>query len=419
MNAPSKEQLKKYADLCVQVGLNIQSGQRLVIHALRYGGVPIHNLELIKQITESAYRTGARFVDVMWRDDDLIRSRFKLAPRDSFSIYPAWQAENVLEYIENGDAVLGISSVDPDLLSGLDPEIIDDYQKGFLKHWAPISEHIRKNSTNWSLLAAPIPGWSDKVFPDLPEAEREQALWEALFKVSRVDQPDPVAAWEEHIENLTRRCDYLNEKAYTGLQFSGPGTDLKLGLPEGHRWRSAGFASQSGIPFTANIPTEEVFTLPHLAETEGEVTASRPLNYGGSLIEGFRLKFEEGRVVDYSAEEGERVLENMLEIDQGAGRLGEVALVPDSSPISQSGILFYNTLLDENASSHIALGSAYRFSMEGGETLSEEEFNDRGGNTSQIHVDFMIGSAAINVEGITPAGGHEELMVDGEWAFQV
>lgn len=416
---PSQEQLKKYADLSVKVGLNLQPGQRLVIHALRYGGVPVHNAPLIREIVRSAYQHGARFVDVMWRDDDLIRSRFKYAPRDSFDEFPGWQAKNILEFIENGDAVLGISNVDPDLLSGQDPEVVDLYQKTFLKHWKPISEHVRRNAVNWSLLSAPLPGWSQKVFPDLSPEESERELWKTLFEICRLDQDNPVEAWEKHIENLARRCDYLNEKAYAALRFTGPGTDLHLGLPGGHVWRSAGFASQLGIPFTANIPTEEVFTLPHLESVEGTVRASKPLNYGGSLIEGFSLKFKQGQVVDWSAEGGEQILKNMLQTDPGANRLGEVALVPHSSPISQSGLLFFNTLLDENASSHIALGSAYRFSLEGGETLAEEEFASRGGNASQIHVDFMIGGGEMDVDGLSAEGKTEPVMRGGEWAFSL
>lgn len=419
MSSPKQELLKKYADLAVKVGLNLQPGQRLVIHALRHGGVPLHLAPLIREVTRSAYENGARFVDVSWRDDELIHTRFALAPRDSFDEFPAWQAKNILEYIENGDAVLSVKAVDPDMFADKDPDLVNEYQQSFLTHWAPISEHVRRNASNWSLISAPLPGWADKVFPDLDPEESEGALWETLFNICRVDQADPVAAWEQHIQNLADRCDYLNQEGYQTLNFRGPGTDLLLGLPEEHIWRSAGFASQNGIPFTANIPTEEVFTLPTKDQTSGTVRSTKPLNYGGSLIEGFSLTFEEGKVVDWTAEKGGKVLENMLEVDAGASQLGEVALVPHSSPISQSGLLFYNTLLDENASSHIALGSAYRFSLEGGETMSEEDFASRGGNASKIHVDFMIGSGEMDVDGVTAGGKREPVMRGGEWAFSV
>ena len=409
--------LKKYADLAIKVGLNLQPGQKLIMQAMRTGGVPIQSAPLVRELAASAYKAGSPFVDVLWRDDDLKLIRYQYAPRDSFDEYPSWHSTAIIDVIENGGAMLSLSSVDPDLMAGQDTELMDQQQRAFLNYWKPISAHIGRNSMNWTVLSIPIEGWADKVFPDLPEIEAIPALWDTLFKICRVYEEDPVAAWESHLAELKKRGDYLNKKAYRGLHYTAPGTDLKIGLPEGHVWRSAGFKAQSGIPFTANIPTEEVFTLPDKRFTEGTVKSARPLVYIGNVIDKFSLTFKEGKVVDFSAEQGEKVLESLLKIDEGSSMLGEVALVPNSSPISQSGLLFYNTLLDENASCHLALGSAYRFSLDGGENLSPDEFKSRGGNISMTHNDFMIGSGEMDIDGILENGSVEPVLRAGEWAF--
>jgi aminopeptidase len=409
--------LKKYADLAIKVGLNLQPGQRLVMQALKDGGVPIQTAPLVRELAASAYRAGAPLVDVLWRDDEMRLLRFAHAPRDSFEEFPAWQSEGILNVIENGGAMLSLSSINPTLMDGQDLELMDQEQRTIRKYWSPISDHIGKNTMNWTVLSIPIDGWANKVFPQLPADEQIPALWDTLFKVCRVYEDDPIAAWKEHLNDLKDRADYLNQKQYRALHYSAPGTDLRIKLPDQHVWRSAGFNTQSGIPFTANIPTEEVFTLPDRRFTEGTVSSARPLRYSGSVIDKFRLKFQDGKVVDFSAEKGEDLLEKLLQIDEGASMLGEVALVPDSSPISQSGLLFYNTLLDENASCHLALGNAYRFSLEGWEDLSDEDFSARGGNTSLIHEDFMIGSNELDIDGILQDGSSEPVMKSGEWAF--
>lgn len=409
--------LKKYADLAIKVGLNLQPGQKLIMHHLRNGGVPIQAAPLIRELAVKAYKAGSPLVDVQWRDDDLTLARFEHAPRDSFEEFPTWQAQGILDVVENGGAMLTISAIDPNLMEGQDSDLLDQKQRAFMKSWSPISAHISKNTMNWTLLSIPVEGWADKVFPDLPEIEAIPALWDAIFKICRVYEEDPVAAWESHLADLNKRGDYLNKKAYRGLHYTAPGTDLKICLPEGHVWRSAGFKAQSGIPFTANIPTEEVFTLPDKRFTEGTVKSVRPLVYIGNVIDNFSLTFKEGKVVDFSAEQGVKVLESLLKIDEGSSMLGEVAIVPNSSPISQSGLLFYNTLLDENASCHLALGSAYRFSIEGGENLSQDEFKSRGGNISMTHNDFMIGSGEMDMDGILEDGSVEPVLRAGEWAF--
>ena len=407
--------LKIYADLAIRVGLNLQPGQKLIMQAMKTGGVPIQTAPLIRELAASAYQAGAPLVDVLWRDDDLNLIRYKYAPRDSFGEYPAWHATAILDVIEKGGAMLSLASVDPDLLKGQNPEHMDQQQRAFLKHWKPIGTHIGKNTMNWTVLSIPIEGWASKVFPDLPEADQIGAFWDALFKICRVYEKDPLAAWETHIRKLQERADFLNRKSYRVLHYTAPGTDLRITLPEGHRWLSAGFKTQGGISFTANIPTEEVFTLPDKRYTEGTVASARPLIYSGNVIDQFSLTFKEGKVVDFSAEQGEDILEKLLSIDEGSSMLCEVALVPDSSPISQSGKLFYNTLLDENASCHLALGSAYRFSLTGGEHLSDDDFAARGGNSSLVHSDFMIGSAAMDIGGVLADGTVEPVLRAGEW----
>jgi aminopeptidase len=409
--------LKKYADLAINVGLNLQPGQPLVMQALKDGGVPIQAAPLVRELAASAYKAGASLVDVLWRDDDLRLIRFAHAPRDSFDEFPVWQSEGILNVIENGGAMLSLSSADPDLMDGQDLELLDKEQRAYRKYSSPISAHIGKNTMNWTVLSIPIEGWARKVFPDLSDEEKVPALWDTLFKICRVYEDDPIAAWGTHLADLKVRGDYLNQKKFQMLHYTAPGTDLRISLPEGHVWRSAGFQTQGGIPFTANIPTEEVFTLPDRRFTEGKVTSARPLRYSGNVIDKFSLTFKHGKVVDFSAGQGEELLEKLLQFDEGASMLGEVALVPNSSPISQSGLLFYNTLLDENASCHLALGRAYRFSLEGGENLSAEDFSSRGGNNSLIHEDFMIGSGDLDIDGVRPDGAIEPVMRSGEWAF--
>jgi aminopeptidase len=250
----------------------------------------------------------------------------------------------------------------------------------------------------------------------VPPNEAVARLWEAIARMCRLDASDPVMAWETHLGNLAARSEYLNRKRYSALKYTGPGTDLMLGLPEGHIWVSGRSASRNGIPFTANLPTEEVFTIAHKDRVDGVVRASKPLSYGSTLIEGFSVTFEHGQIVNCSAEKNGDTLQRLLDTDEGARRLGEVALVPHSSPISQSGLLFYNTLFDENAASHVALGNAYKFTLKGGNDMNDAEFERAGGNRSGVHVDFMIGSGELDVEGVLANGTTEPLMRKGEWA---
>ena len=413
MASDFERRLRQYAELAIRVGLNLRAGQRLLIRA------PLSTAPLVRLLGEQAYQAGARLVDVLWTDEDLDLARFRHAPRDSFDEFSEWRASGLLEAVRRGDGILTISADNPDLLKDQDPALVALAQQTTAKNLRPALELLSRNATSWLVISAPTPGWAAKVFPDAPPDQREERLWSAIFEVCRMDQADPVEAWRAHIARLTASSDYLNRKRYAALKYTAPGTDLTIGLPRDHLWVSAQSTSENGIRFTPNMPTEEVFTIPHRAQASGFVTASKPLNYRGALIDGFRVTFAEGRVVEASATTGAEHLRRLLDSDEGARHLGEVALVPASSPIASSGRLFYNTLFDENAASHVALGRAYRFTLKDGEGMSTEQFAQAGGNDSMIHVDFMIGSGQMDIDGIAADGTAEPVMRGGEWAFEL
>lgn len=402
--------LEKYVELIVRVGLNLRAGQKLMVSA------PLNAAPLVRLVTASAYRAGARLVDVNWNDEELTRIRFENAPRDSFDVYPHWRERGRLEHIQEGNAFLSIYAANPDLLKGQDPELMQNYMKAQSAATKTSLDLISKDAVNWCVVSTPVPDWAAKVFPDLPVEEAVERLWKAIFHVLRVDSPDPVAAWKTHMDGLVTRAAYLTERNYSAVRFHGPGTDLTVGLPDGHTWLGAASTAMNGIYFTPNLPTEEIFTLPHKNRVDGIVRNTRPLHYAGMLIEDFSLTFKDGKVVDASAKSGEEQLLSMLDTDEGARRLGEVALVPNSSPVAQTGILFYNMLYDENAACHLALGNAYPTCLKGGTEMTDEEFAARGGNTSVNHEDFMVGSAEVDVDGITQTGAHEAIIRAGEWA---
>ncbi len=405
------EMLARYAELVVNIGLNLRAGQRLVVVA------PVEAAPFARQVVAEAYRSGARLVDMMWNDDQVTLARFQYAPRDSFEEYPVYKAEAITDYARSGDAILNIFAEDPDLLKDQDPELIKIAQLTGLKYSKPYLEVITQNGTNWCIASVPIPSWATRVFPDLEPGQAVDKLWETIFEVCRLKQGNPVEVWKEHVRNLKMRGEYLTRKQYRALKYTGPGTELTIGLPEGHVWVSGQLTATNGISYIANLPTEEVFTLPHKDQAEGVVSSSKPLSYGGKLIDDFQLTFEQGRVVDLKAAKGEEILRNLVETDEGARHLGEAALVPHRSPISLSGLMFYNTLFDENAASHLALGRGLHFNIQDGEKLSAEEFETRGGNNSLVHVDFMIGSDRLDVDGVLDGGTTEPVMRQGEWAF--
>ncbi|MCQ4085494.1 aminopeptidase [Saccharibacillus sp. JS10] len=403
--------LNKYAELAVKVGVNVQPGQILMIDA------GVESLEYVRLVVKHAYKAGAKLVKVNLADEEITRMRYDLAPDDSFEIAPKWTAAEREELAENGGAMLAIISNNPDLLKGVDPARISTLQKVSGEALSKYRQYVQSDKLAWSIVAVPSAAWAAKVFAHLPENEQIPAMWEAIFKAVRVDQPDPVAAWQQHIETLNAKSIYLNDKKYKALHYTAPGTDLTIELPPTHLWVAADSESERGSGFVANMPTEEVFTAALKTGVNGKVSSTKPLSYGGTIIDNFTLTFENGRIVDVKAEQGEETLKRLVEMDEGSHYIGEVALVPHQSPISESGILYYNTLFDENASNHLAIGSAYAFNIEGGKSMSREELAAAGINQSLAHVDFMIGSGEMNIDGIAQDGSAEPVFRNGNWAF--
>ena len=403
--------LLKYAELAVKVGVNIQKGQTLVINTALEGA------ELVRLIAKKAYEAGAKEVVVNWTDDALSRLKYEYADASVFQEFPRHYAEARIEQAENGAAFLSVVSSSPDLLKGVNPEKIANFQKAQGKALAKFREYIQSDKVSWSIIAVPSKAWADMVFPEAPVDDRVNLLWEAIFKATRVDTEDPVLAWKQHNENLHEKVEYLNRKHYKKLHYTAPGTDLTIELPEKHIWCGAGSVSEAGVDFMANMPTEEVFSMPLKTGVNGTVSSTKPLSYGGNIIDGFTLTFEEGKIVDVKAEKGEEILKDLIGTDEGSHYLGEVALVPHQSPISESNILYYNTLFDENASNHLAIGSAYAFNLDGGKTMTRKELSANGANESLTHVDFMIGSSEMNIDGITEDGQREPVFRNGNWAF--
>jgi aminopeptidase len=417
MPSDFEQMLRTYAELTVKVGLNLQPHQRLlIIGPVANGGCSLEAAPLVRQITAAAYDAGARLVETLWGDETLLAARLQRAPHDSFGEFSAWMPRALVEHVEGGHAVLSIYANDPDQLKDYPPELVAAVQQATAKAVRPFREHISRNHTNWGVVAAAAAAWAARVYPQLEPAEQVPALWGAIERLCRLDRPDPIAAWDTHLAELAARTDHLNAKQYTALRYTGPGTALTIGLPDGHVWVGGRSASASGIRFAPNLPTEEVFTMPHKDRVDGTVRSTKPLSYGGTLIEGFSLTFADGCVVDVNAEKGDDVLRRLVKMDGGAARLGELALVPHNSPVAQTGVLFYNTLFDENAASHVALGAAYKFTLRGGEAMTDDAFEAAGGNRSATHVDFMIGSPDLDIDGVLADGSVEPLMRKGNWA---
>ncbi len=405
------QKLQKYAQVICRVGANLQPGQRLAVSA------DIAHRQLVRHIIRLAYQMGARLVETLYYDDLTNLIRFQEAPRDSFDQLTSWRVDAMVEFAKGGDCYIDLDGRSPDLLAGQDPELIAVHMKARAAAAQPYYQLMRQGISTWCASTVAGAGWADKALPHLPQEQRLPALWEMLFDITRVNEEDPVAAWHAHIEALGHRRDYLDGKQYHALRLTGPGTDLTVHLAPNHRWQGGQSFTQSGQPFSPNIPTEELFTMPHRSYVEGVVRNSKPLSLSGVIVDRFELHFSQGKVDGFSAETGEDSLRRLLDMDEGARRLGEIALVPHSSPISQSGVTFFNTLIDENASSHIALGQCYNDNLAGGQQMSEEEIAAAGGNRSHVHVDFMIGSAQTDVDGLTADGGVEPVMRAGEWAF--
>ena len=407
-----EDKLKHLATLALKVGVNLQPGQRLVL------GGPIEATQLLREITRQAYELGAPLVRTTYMDPQLDLIRALHAHEDTLETVDEEQIALTKASMERGDALLRVAGSDPALLAAADPGRVATITRAQRSAGQETSGLIQRSFMPWSIIACAVPAWATRVFPDVAEDEAVSKLWDAIFHATRADQPDPVAAWEEHLATLETARNHLQSRAFRALHLKGPGTDLRVGLADDHRWESGGLNSEkSGQFFVANMPTEEVFTAPHARRVDGVISSSKPLSYQGQLIDRFRLTFRDGAVVEAHAETGQATLDSLLEMDEGARRLGEIALVPDQSPISQSGLLFYNTLFDENAASHVALGRAYETSFRDGTTREQSELQADGFNHSLVHVDFMFGSAELDIDGELADGTSEPVMRQGAWAF--
>ena len=404
-----EKNLDRLAEIAVHSGLGLAPGQELLMTAT------LDAVPLARRITEHAYKAGASVVTTIFADEQSALLRFHHASDASFDAAPAWLYEAMAQAYRSGAARLAITGNDPSLLSKEDPEKVSRLNRATSKAYRPALELISRHEINWTIVANATPEWAAAVFPGVPQDEALAKLWNAIFAASRAVLADPVGAWKEHDATLHARAGRLNEKRYSALHFRGPGTDLRVGLADDHLWLGGGTTARNGRYCIPNIPTEEVFTTPHKDRVDGHVTSTKPLSHLGTMIEGISVRFQAGKVVEAHAARGEQVLQRMIETDEGARRLGEVALVPHSSPIASSGLLFMNTLFDENAACHIALGQAYATCLKNGDSLTPEELAARGANKSLIHVDWIIGSNRIDVDGVTAAGSSEPLMRAGEW----
>ena len=405
-----KESLKKYAELAVDIGVAVKPGDTVYVQ------ISVDQAQLARLIVAAAYQRGAAEVQVQWFDDVLKRlDMAHMADERLFNI-PAFVKGQFDYWVDHQAKRITVVSSDPDNLAGIDSNRIAKYQEAFAKAYKRLMEAISSMSISWTIIGAASPRWAQKVFPDAatPE-EATELLWEAIFKTTRIDQPDPEAAWKAHDQKLREKAAWLNNEQFDQLHYMAPGTDLVVGLPKNHIWEGAGAFNPRGEEFMANMPTEEVFTAPDFRRIDGTVVSTKPLSYGGNILEDMHFTFKDGQIVEAHAKQGDDVLQNLLKTP-GARSLGEVSLVPDPSPISQSGLIFFNTLFDENASDHMALGQAYPFSVKDGVAMTNEQRAAAGLNQSPTHVDFMMGSAAMNIDGIKPDGTIIPIFRNGDWA---
>ncbi len=405
------EKLEQYAELAVRVGVNIQKGQYLLINT------STEALEFARIVVKKAYEAGAGRVQVNLSDPYFTRSFYEMGVEEEFSHFPKWITAQRDEVIDRKGALLWIDADDPDMLAGVPVSRISAYQKASGQALARYRKAIMNDDIAWYIIAVPSKPWAKKVFPNLPEDEQVSALWEAIFNTVRIGEESAVDKWREHIKNLENRATKLNELKFSKLHYKAPGTDLTIELPTKHIWSCGSSKTPEGITFIANMPTEEVFTLPHKYGVNGFVSNTKPLAYQGNIIDQFKLTFEEGKIVKAEAEIGNDLLQELIHNDENSCYLGEVALVPHESPISTSGILYYNTLFDENASNHLAIGEAYPTCYEGGRDIDESQFDELGINKSITHEDFMIGSSEMDIDGILADGTIVSIFRIGSWSF--
>lgn len=404
------EQLNIYAELAVRQGINVQPGQKVIVRG------PVDAAPFVRKAVEKAYEAGAAHVMIDWTDDDLLRIRIANAPEESLEFVPQGYVDDFIGTMEEGGAMLAIFAPKPGHLTGIDAARIGKYYQALGKAMRRQRDLQQASKTSWSMVMLPTPEWAAVVFPDLSPEEGVKQLWDHIRYITGLDQEDPIAYWQEKVEQIESRAKWLTDEQFLRFHYSGGGTDFSLELPRGHIWVGGRLTDANGTKYLPNIPTEEVFSAPVRTGVNGVVKSTFPLEYSGQLIEGITLKFEEGRIVEASAEKGEAALKEMISADETAQFLGEVALVPQDSPISNLNIVFRNTLFDENASCHLALGSAYPLNLQGGKEMTREELAEHGLNTSIIHVDFMIGSAELDIDGEREDGTRVPLFRKGNWA---
>ena len=410
-NWDESTELDKLAELSIKTGVALQQGQDLLITA------PLEAAPLVRRLTFHAYKQGCGIVTPLYTDPEVTLLRYKNAQKDSFDKATDWLFEAMGAAFDKNTARLAVVGEDPMLLSEQNADDIGRANQAVSKASSPVRERITRFDVNWNIIAWPGTQWAKRVFPDLVEAEAQEQLARAIFQASRLDGTDPIENWNVHNQNLRKKTDWLNAKNFSALHFYGEGTDLKVGLAEGHEWMGGASKARNGVICNPNIPSEEVFTTPHALKVDGYVKSTKPLSHQGTLIENIAVVFENGVITEAKASKGEEVFLKLIDTDDGARRLGEVALVPHSSPISQSNLLFYNTLFDENAACHIALGQCYSKCFKDGDTLSKDKVIKNGGNSSMIHVDWMIGSDTINIDGLDQDGGITPVFRAGEWAL--
>ena len=404
------EHLDRLANLAVRTGVALQPRQDLLITA------PIEALPLVRRIAVHAYKAGAGLVTPLFSDPELTLARYHHASDAAFDSAATWLYNGMGEAFDANTARMAIAGDDPMLLANEDPQKVGRANKANSIAYKPARERITQFNVNWNIISWPGLAWAQRMFPDLPPDVAQGTLADAIFTASRVDQSNPSAAWLVHNAALRKRSDWLNGQNFHALHFVGPETNLTVGLADGHEWMGGASTAKNGVTCNPNIPSEEVFTTPHAMRVDGYVRSTKPLSHQGSLIEDIEVRFDAGRIVEAKASRGAEVLTKVLDSDEGARRLGEVALVPNSSPISQTGLLFYNTLFDENAACHIALGQCYSKCFSGEVDLSPDQIAARGGNSSMIHIDWMIGSDKIDIDGLHLDGTRVPVFRQGEWA---
>lgn len=405
-----EEKLQKYAELIVKVGVNVQPGQEVVLY------INVDQQQLAHLIVKEAYKAGAGKVMIKWSDTFAQREFLEHASDEFLENVPEFAKEEAQYIADHRCCRISVMSEDPGAFGGIDQKRVAAYQSANGKALMPVRQATQNNDLSWTVVAAASPAWAEHVFPDLKGEAAVDRLWEEIFKTTRIDREDPIQAWKDHDAKLHEKEDWLNKEQFSALHYTSPRTDLTIGLPENHVWEGGGSKNAAGIEFMANMPTEECFTAPDNRRIDGYVTSTKPLSYAGNILENMKFTFKDGKVVEATAEKGQAVLDHLLETDEGVRSLGEVSLVPDPSPISQSGITFFNTLFDENASDHLALGAAYPFNVQGGTKMSKDQLKAKGINFSQAHVDFMVGSADMNIDGVKKDGTIVPVFRNGDWA---